>query len=143
VKTHVVKEDPEVKRILESLSALDIDTNVLRWKRPMGCSHCKERGTIGQTVAAEMMMPDEVWCKYIREGNDAEALAYWRLTSDGNLNSDNMDGKTVFEHTLWKALQPTRQVDVRQCQRFDNFPRFVASFDRLKQRRLGLSGSRV
>ena len=36
--------------------------------------------------------------------------------------SPDMTGKTVFEHTLWKALQG--EIDVRNCEEFDSFSRF-------------------
>ena len=47
---------------------------------------------------------------------------YFRSQSDGLHDSSNMNGKTVFEHTLFKAVQGL--VDPRQCERFDSFLRF-------------------
>lgn len=123
--------DAEAARVASQVHELGLSSDVLRWKRPTGCAHCKQRGTVGLTVVAEMMMPDEPWLDLIRVGEDAKALRLWRLTSDGNLESENMDGKTVFEHALWKAMQG--QIDVRQCERFQSFYRFIADYQRLKK----------
>lgn len=105
------------------LQSIGVPTDGLRWRHHEGCEHCNQRGTTGQTVVAEMLMPDEDWLRPIREGRDSDAMDVYRSKSDGDLTSQNMDGKTVFEHTLYKALQG--QVDARQCSRFDNFARFV------------------
>lgn len=94
----------------------------------MGCSQCRRRGTVGQTVVAEMMMPDNDWLRLIRDSKDTEAAAHYRSSSDRNLLSGNMDGKTVFEHTLFKASQGT--VDVRQCSRFDVWSRYMKSAEK-------------
>lgn len=117
------ESNTEVRQVLDHLSQLRVDTSPLRWRRIGGCTVCSGRGTIGQTVVSEMIMPDEDWLRPIREGRDVDAVEAFRSASDGDLNSGNMDGKTVFEHTLWKALQGV--VDARQCSRFDNFGRFV------------------
>lgn len=87
-----------------------------------GCPACRGRGTTGLTVVAEMLMPDRAWLDLIRAGRDYEAVEHFRGGSDGALRSADMTGKTVFEHTLWKALEG--QVDPRQCERFDAFSRF-------------------
>ena len=96
------------------------------FKNPEGCSHCGGRGTKGVTVVAEMFMPDRTWLELIRNGQDREAELYFRAGVDRSGNagwdSDEMSGKTVFEHTLLKALRG--QVDVRQCERFSPFSQF-------------------
>jgi len=73
-------------------------------------------------VVAEILTPDRKWLNLIRQGKDYEAMMYYRSKSDGNFKSENMDGKTVFEHTLHKAL--LGEVDPRHCERFDSFDRF-------------------
>lgn len=108
---------------------LGLDTDSFRWKRLGGCSHCDGRGTVGQTVVAEMLMPDEDWLRPVRESRDAEAVEVYRSRSDRDLTSSNMDGKTVFEHTLLKAYRG--DVDARQCSRFDNFNRFANRYKRM------------
>lgn len=120
---------PDVAEVVAHVEQLNVPTERMRWKRIGGCGHCKGRGTVGQTVVAEMVMPDEQWLRPIRECRDVDAVEAYRRMSDGDLTSANMDGKTVFEHALFKALEGN--VDARQCSRFDNFGRFVARYRRL------------
>lgn len=114
---------PDVADVVEHIQHLGMSTDTFRWKRRGGCEHCDGRGTVGQTVVAEMLMPDEEWLRPIRESRDADAVEVYRSRSDHDLTSENMDGKTVFEHTLLKAFRG--HVDARQCARFDSFGRFV------------------
>jgi type II secretory ATPase GspE/PulE/Tfp pilus assembly ATPase PilB-like protein len=120
---------PDVAEVSKHIRALGLDTHSFRWKCLGGCNHCGNRGTVGQTVVAEMLMPDEEWLRPIREGRDADAVEAYRSCSDRDLTSSNMDGKTVFEHTLLKAYRG--HVDARQCSRFDNFNRFINRFGRM------------
>lgn len=127
----VIKAGAEdILAVARHVAALRAPTERMRWKRVGGCEHCRGRGTVGQTVVAEMLMPDEAWLRPIRESRDVDAVEVYRSCSDGDLASPDMSGKTVFEHTLYKALQGT--VDARQCSRFDNFGRFGARFKRHK-----------
>jgi type II secretory ATPase GspE/PulE/Tfp pilus assembly ATPase PilB-like protein len=118
------KADTRIGTIAADLASLNLDVSQLRWKHVGGCGHCSDRGTIDQTVVAEMLMPDEDWLKHIRASNDTMAVEVYRSTSNRLLKDPNMTGKTVFEHTLYKAL--TGMVDARQCSRFDTWPRFLA-----------------
>lgn len=94
----------------------------LRFKNNLGCEHCRHRGTSGLSVVAEMIIPDRTWLEFTRHGKDYEAMVHYRQSSDKRFDSKNMTGKTVFEHTLYKAL--LGQVDPRNCERFDSFKRF-------------------
>lgn len=118
-------EDEEYQ-LRSTVRALDerfkVSTSGLKFRRYSGCSHCNQRGTRGVTVVAEMMMPDRRWLELTREGRDYEALMHYRQTSDGRFDTPDMTGKTVLEHTLYKALGGL--VDVRHCQRFDSLKRF-------------------
>lgn len=125
-------KDADVREFVEDLSPLAVELSRFRWKRAGGCVECGHRGTVGLTVVAEMLMPDDDWLKPIREGRDSDAVNVYRSSSDRALDSENMSGKTVFEHTLYKALQG--RVDPRQCARFDNVKRFV---NRYRRQRLG------
>lgn len=118
------KGDARVATIASDLTDLGLDTTRLRWKHVGGCSLCSKRGTIDQTVVAEMLMPDEDWLKHIRAGHDTAAVEVYRSASNLRLDHPDMTGKTVVEHTLYKALTGT--VDARQCSRFDTWPRFIA-----------------
>jgi len=121
-----LRASDDVPGVVDVLDSLGLPLGGFRWKHSGGCSICKHRGTVGLTVVAEMMMPSEEWLKPTREGRDPDAVEAYRSFSDGILLSPDMTGKTVFEHTLYKAA--TGQVDARQCQRFDNFKRFARRY---------------
>lgn len=114
---------PYVHRTLSILEQrFGIPAKKFFFKKPGGCVACNGRGTAGLTVVAEILDPDRNWLDLIRDKKDYEALVYYRSKSDGNFYSDDMTGKTVFEHTLLKAIQG--MVDPRQCERFDSLQRF-------------------
>ena len=91
-------------------------------QNPHGCEKCNGRGTKGVTVVAELVLPYRRWLEFTREGRDYEAMVHYRQGSDGHFDTPDMKGKTIFEHTLYKALRGW--VDPRQCERFDGFRRF-------------------
>jgi len=99
-----------------------LPTEPFRFKRVGGCDKCGGRGTKGVTVVAELMIPDRTWLELTRAGDDYKAMVHYRQASDKRFDSDDMTGKTIFEHTLFKALRGS--VDPRQCERFDSFKRF-------------------
>jgi general secretion pathway protein E len=116
----------ELDLIVQVRQAIDerfkVSTSGLRFRNHAGCVRCNQRGTKGVTVVAEMMIPDRRWLELTRAGRDYEAMMYYRQMSDGKFDSPDMTGKTVLEHTLFKALDGT--VDARNCQRFDSLKRF-------------------
>jgi type II secretory ATPase GspE/PulE/Tfp pilus assembly ATPase PilB-like protein len=120
------KEEAERDRITNILVStqkrFQLDAGQLRFKHVGGCEHCNGRGTRGLTVVAEMMIPDRKWLQLSRDGLDYEAVMHYRSASDRNFLSANMNGKTVFEHALFKAMK--QKIDPRQCERFDSFNRF-------------------
>ena len=115
------------KRIYSDLSIVEkrfgLDHRNFFVRRQGGCPDCKHRGTKGQTVVAEMMIPDEEWLELTRDSRDIEAARHFRSMSDGRFDSEDMQGKTVFEHALFKAL--TGQIDPRYVARFGSFARFA------------------
>lgn len=124
------RDSGEVAKIIDLADDLKLPSHQLRWKRVGGCTNCNSRGTTGLTVVAEMLMPDEDWLRCIRDGRDLDALNIYKASSDRDLESSNMTGKTAFEHTLYKAL--SGQVDARQCSRFDVWARFIRQRKELK-----------
>jgi general secretion pathway protein E len=100
----------------------NLGRELFNFRRHGGCGRCNQRGTIDLTVVAEMTIPDRTWLTLIREDRDYDALTHYRASSDGRFDSDDMTGKTVFEHTLFKAMMGN--VDPRECERFDSFSRF-------------------
>jgi general secretion pathway protein E len=103
-------------------SRFKLGTDTLRFRNPHGCDKCNGRGTKGVTVVAELVLPYRRWLEFTREGRDYEAMVHYRQGSDGHFDTPDMKGKTIFEHTLYKAIRGW--VDPRQCERFDGFRRF-------------------
>ncbi|MES2887753.1 MAG: ATPase, T2SS/T4P/T4SS family [Pseudomonadota bacterium] len=118
-----VRRDTEVAEIEQLLRhKFKLPTQRLRWEHVGGCRACNGRGTSGKTVVAEMFQPDRRWLSAVRDNDDHGAVLHYRSFSDGDFASDDMTGKTVFEHAMWKALQG--QIDVRRCEEFEAFRRY-------------------
>ncbi len=58
-----------------------------------GCEHCREQGTAGRTVVAEVITPDAEFFNYVRAGEKGQALEYWRR---------QLGGQTLQEHAIAK-----------------------------------------
>ncbi|MGK5033219.1 ATPase, T2SS/T4P/T4SS family [Janthinobacterium sp. MDT1-19] len=113
----------EINEMLECIEVkFKLPRNKFRFKRAGGCEHCNNRGTKGRTGVGEFLIPDRTWISLTAAGKSHEADQYYRTFSDGRFDTDNMDGKTVFEHTLYKAQ--CGLVDPRSCLRFDSFRSF-------------------
>ena len=96
---------------------LGIDASILRWKNPEGCEHCKKRGAKGLTICAEILMPDDDWLDLSAANKDREAIRVWRKNySDKQFTSENMNGKLVMEHAIYKAYKGL--IDPRSVERF-------------------------
>ena len=112
-----------VKTLREQLK---VDVAGLKFRNHEGCSACRERGTQGQTIVAEMMIPDEEWLDLSALGKDRAAWRqYQDRYSDGDLASGDMTGKSVFEHAVYKALQG--QIDPTGVERFDLFENYQSA----------------
>lgn len=59
-----------------------------------GCAHCREQGTVGRTVVAEVILPDERFFEHLRQGDKGAALAHWRGA---------LGGRTLLEHAVQKV----------------------------------------
>jgi type II secretory ATPase GspE/PulE/Tfp pilus assembly ATPase PilB-like protein len=118
-----IRLDPDAREIEEVLRRrFGVATARLRWTRPEGCAACQGRGTHGKTIVAEMLQPDRLWLRHVRNNDDDAALQHFRSFGNRQFDSADMTGKTVFEHALYKALQG--EIDVRNCEEFDGFERF-------------------
>lgn len=116
-------EENKINEILRlSEKSFKLDREALRFRNYEGCDECNHRGTAGQTVVAEMLIPDREWLQLTRAGKDYEAMVHYRSASDGKYDSEDMRGKTVFQHTLYKASYGL--VDPRACQQFSSFQSF-------------------
>lgn len=118
--------DFEISEIHKTIDVLtdrfQIKSSEVFFRRADGCKHCGSKGTVGRTAVAEMFQPDRKWLELTRNGDDQGALDHYRSFSDKDFYSDDMTGKTVFEHTLYKALRGW--VDIRQCEAFETFDKF-------------------
>lgn len=72
-----------------------------------GCPECDGSGVMGQTVVAEIIVPSSALLKFIREGRDIEAEELWRSSRTAAFDAPDCDGKTAFEHGLYKVSQGT------------------------------------
>lgn len=61
-----------------------------------GCSECKGHGTVGRTVVAEIIIPDDRFFRLVRMGEKTEALNYW---------INELGGKTMLEHAIDKVAR--------------------------------------
>lgn len=92
-------DDLELHERLKDVTDLTKDNIKVRGP---GCPECKGLGVVGRTVCAEIISPDFTMLKFFREEDPIGAYEYWRSLSDGNPDSENMQGKTVLEHAITK-----------------------------------------
>jgi general secretion pathway protein E len=69
-----------------------------------GCDHCTG-GTVGRTVAAETIVPDQDFMSFIRKEDKLGAFNYW---------IEHLDGMTMLEHATQKMLMG--EVDPREVE---------------------------
>ena len=62
-------------------------------------------GTKGLTVVAEILTPDDAILQAIRELNWLKVEQLWRSKRLEGFDSPNMQGKTAYEHALFKACE--------------------------------------
>jgi type II secretory ATPase GspE/PulE/Tfp pilus assembly ATPase PilB-like protein len=72
---------------------------------PAGCPHCNHVGVKGLTVVAEVLIPNYEILKLIRDGHDIEAEELWRRGRKAAFDEPDCEGKTAFEHALYKMSQ--------------------------------------
>ncbi|MDP9902405.1 GspE/PulE family protein [Variovorax ginsengisoli] len=121
-----IKTIPDAARLCANFEAIGASTERMKWRfygHDNKCEACNRRGTVGQTVVAEMFMPTVDWLMAIREGDDHKALDIFASNSDLDVNSPAMDGKTVFEHAIYKSIIGT--IDPFQCSQFEIWERYL------------------
>ena len=80
----------------------DLDISTMYVANEGGCSECgSKHGVRGQTIAAEIIIPNSTICELIVSGKDAEMLRYWRGTRRTGFADPDSQGKTAFEHGLY------------------------------------------
>lgn len=86
--------------IMDRKFGLDVSSMFVAQKG--GCSKCNSKhGVYGQTIAAEIIIPNSSICELLVAGRDAEMLRYWRGTRRTGFNDPDSQGKTAFEHGLY------------------------------------------
>ncbi|WP_231502455.1 GspE/PulE family protein [Herbaspirillum sp. RV1423] len=59
-----------------------------------GCPTCSHHGTIGRTVVAEIIIPDDQFFRYVRLGEKTQAINYWLR---------ELGGRTMLDHAIEKV----------------------------------------
>ncbi len=77
----------------------------IKLRNKEGCKSCKYQGIKGRTVCAEVIYVDINMLELISNGKTIELMKYWRELNDGQLDSENMTGKTCMEHAFQKMLR--------------------------------------
>lgn len=91
LRDHVNKmPDRTLERIQRALGSDWIDVFITG----DGCEHCNNRGSIGRTVCAEIVIPDPMLCEYLRRGERVKARNHWL---------QEQQGQTIVHHAIEKV----------------------------------------
>lgn len=71
--------------------------------RGVGCSHCRNSGIVGRTVAASILEPDMDILEFVRVGERNRASLYWRTAAMGAADPQ-ITGRTALDHGIEKML---------------------------------------
>ncbi|SIT34873.1 Type II secretion system protein E [Paraburkholderia ribeironis] len=93
-----------------------LDTSKMACRDDGGCEHCRLKGlftragkvaagTKGQTLAMEIFRPTMEFLDCVAERDWRGAEQVWRSARTTGFDSDDMTGKTIYEHALYKASQ--------------------------------------
>lgn len=78
-----------VRKRLFSVVKKELDAVHVR--NPEGCDHCNGLGIVGQTVAAEVIVTDQIMLEHLRQGNYSKAQDYW---------TKEYEGRTYVDHAV-------------------------------------------
>lgn len=93
-----------------------LDTSTMACRDEAGCEHCRLKGlftragkvaagTKGQTLAMEIFRPTLEFLDHVAVRDWRGAEKVWRSTRVSGFVDDDMTGKTIYEHALYKASQ--------------------------------------
>jgi type II secretory ATPase GspE/PulE/Tfp pilus assembly ATPase PilB-like protein len=93
-----------------------LDTSKMACRDEAGCEHCRLKGlftrdgkvaagTKGQTLAMEIYRPTEGFLDRVAARDWRGAGKLWRSERRTGFDDDDMTGKTIYEHALYKASQ--------------------------------------
>jgi len=121
------RSDPALREKLKVFQeATRLSAQPLRARRPGGCVRCNGTGVYGRTAVAEILEPDPIVMRLLREGQDYEAIDHLRSTRGTGLGDEDTTGKTIFEHGIYKVYAGL--VDLRDLEReIDTCKRYRAA----------------
>jgi type II secretory ATPase GspE/PulE/Tfp pilus assembly ATPase PilB-like protein len=93
-----------------------LDASTMACRDEDGCEHCRLKGlftragkvaagTKGQTLAMEIFRPTEEFLERVAARDWRGAERVWRASRVSAFDHDDMTGKTIYEHALYKASQ--------------------------------------
>ncbi|REG45406.1 type II secretory ATPase GspE/PulE/Tfp pilus assembly ATPase PilB-like protein [Paraburkholderia sp. BL6669N2] len=93
-----------------------LDTSTMACRDEAGCEHCRLKGlftragkvaagTKGQTLAMEIFRPTLEFLDLVAVRDWRGAERVWRSTRVSGFGDEDMTGKTIYEHALYKASQ--------------------------------------
>lgn len=85
-----------------------LNTNTMFCANTRGCAHCRVdevglAGTKGLSIVAEILIPDKPILQCIAKEDWQGLEKIWRGSRREGFESPHMQGKTAFEHALYKA----------------------------------------
>ncbi len=122
----------------------DLDLDRVHVRNPAGCSHCRHddmpelSGFAGRTTAAEMIEPDEEFCRLVAVSDSVGMLRYLEALRDGTRYDDpDMVGKSAMDCAIYKVS--TGEIDPREVEpRFTSFETVELVRQRRSKQRQGM-----
>lgn len=113
------KDDTRKQKMQRIAGRFNVNVDNTRfYGNDSSCPVCAGHGHHGQTLVAEMFVPDDEFLEAMRKGEVFEAKRIWLSGSDGRWDSNRMQGKPVFAHGLKKVLDGL--IDIEEILRFGN-----------------------
>lgn len=91
-KSEVTESEKELLNRIDQVIP-DTERSNIKFRDLRGCGHCKS-GVVGQTVVAEVILPDHTMLEYFLKGEDYKAWHHHKA----------MGGKTVIDHANEKII---------------------------------------
>lgn len=91
---------------ISALEALQLDPLQMFARHPAHnnrCPHCHGRGVVSRTVLAEVVRPNTEFVEALRTEGVSAAMHVYRASRVAGFDQEDMTGKSVFEHGLYKA----------------------------------------
>lgn len=122
----------------------DLDLQQVHVRNPAGCAECRHEdmpelnGFAGRTTAAEMVEPDEEFCRLVALGDSVGMLRYLEALRGGTRYDDpDMAGKSAMDCAIYKVS--TGEIDPREVEpRFTSFETVELVRQRRSKQRLGM-----